>query len=79
MLELMNQMDIQENTVKVISFIWIPPTRTEVAVAAITAADIAAGGTAMNRKISLTRKHEKERWQKGSGNWETVRAAGFTS
>ena len=59
MLELMNQMDTQENIVRVDPCTWTPPTRTGAAAAAITAADIAAGGTVMDRRTSLMRKSEK--------------------
>ena len=64
MLELMNQMDTQENIVKVDLLHLDPtdpdgPTRTEAAAAAITAADIAADGTVTDRRTSLMRKSEK--------------------
>ena len=59
MLELMNQMDTQENIVKVVSCTWTPPTRTGAAAAAITAADIAADGTVTDRRTSLMRKSKK--------------------
>ena len=51
MMDHLNQMDTQENIVKV-DLLHLDP-------AAITAADIAAGGTVTDRRTSLMRKSEK--------------------
>lgn len=59
MMDHLNQMDTQESTVKVDLLHLDPPTRTGVAAAAITAADIAAGGTVTDRRTSLMRKSKK--------------------
>ena len=59
MMDHLNQMDTQESTVKV-DLLHLDPTDPDgAAAAAITAADIAAGGTVLDRTTSLMRKSEK--------------------
>lgn len=59
MMDHLNQMDPRRAPSRWTSCTWTPPTRTGAAAAAITAADIAAGGTVMDRRTSLMRKSEK--------------------
>ena len=58
MLEHLNQVDLQESAVRVISCTWTPPTRTGAAAAGGIAAGPAAGGTAAGRS-----SRKPDRWK----------------